>query len=308
MATLLVEAKTILNARDVPAVLAQLNEMRSALPATAPAPALVVSRYIAPSTRERLADAGVSYIDATGNARIAIEQPALYLEALGAKADPWRGPERETRSLRGKPATRVVRTLADLRAPIGIRELAARSGASVGSTYRTVDFLEREALLTREEKGKIATVDWRGLLLRWSEDYSFQTSNRVTAFLEPRGIERVLERLRQLDAAPPYAVTGALSANRVTKVAAPRLIAILTPEVERLAEELELREVADAPNVLLARPFDESLLARSSFFAGVFYAAFSQTAVDLMTSPGRGPAEAEELLSWMAANEGAWRG
>ena len=33
----------------------------------------------------------------------------------------------------------------------------------------------------------------------------------------------------------------------------------------------------------------------------------SQVVVDLMTGPGRNPNEAEELLSWMQANEEAWR-
>jgi hypothetical protein len=306
--TLLVEAKTFLNARDVPAVVAQLQKMQEVLPETAFGPPIVISRYMAPRTREMLAEAGVSYVDATGNTRIFVERPALYLEAPGASSDPWRGPERETRSLRGKPAARVVRALADFRTPLGVRELAERSGASVGSTYRTVDFLEKEALLTRGPRGNVASVNWRELLFRWSEDYDFQSSNRITAMLEPRGIARVLDKLRQLDADVPYAVTGALSANRVSKVAAPRLAAILTPDVKLLAEELGLREAVDAPNVLLARPFDDVLLARGSAVDGVVYTAFSQTAVDLMTSPGRGPTEAEDLLRWMTANEGSWRG
>jgi hypothetical protein len=306
--TLLVEAKTTLNARDVPALLAQLDALRLTSAWEGLGPLLVTSRYIAPRTREMLASAGVSYADATGNVRIAIDQPALYLEGLGAKSDPWRGPERETRSLRGKPAARVVRALADFPPPFGIRELAERSGASVGSTYRTVDFLEKEALLTRGERGKVLTVDWRELLLRWSEDYDFQDSNRILPVLEPRGIGRVIEKLRQLQSDTPYAVTGSLSAHRVTQVAEPRLVAILTPQVDRLAEELELHEAAGSPNVLLARPFDDLLLARSSVFKGVTYSAFSQTAVDLMTGPGRDPVEAEELLGWMSANEEAWRG
>lgn len=40
---------------------------------------------------------------------------------------------------------------------------------------------------------------------------------------------------------------------------------------------------------------------------GVWYAAPSQIAADLLTSPGRGPAEGEELIEWMFAHEGAWR-
>ena len=41
--------------------------------------------------------------------------------------------------------------------------------------------------------------------------------------------------------------------------------------------------------------------------AGITYAALPQVAVDLMTSPGRGPAEAAALIEWMEENEDAWR-
>lgn len=40
---------------------------------------------------------------------------------------------------------------------------------------------------------------------------------------------------------------------------------------------------------------------------GVWYAAPSQVAADLLTSPGRGPAEGEELIGWMMSNEDKWR-
>lgn len=306
--TLLIEAKSTINARDVAAVTAQLKEMQSQFPADDLGPPIVVSRYMAPRTRELLSEVDISYVDATGNVRIVIDRPAVYIEDQGAKSDPWRGPERETRTLRGKPAAKVVRGLLDYRPPVGIRALAARSGASIGSTYRTVAFLEKEALLGRGEKGAVEWVDWQALLMRWSEDYSFQSSNRILPALEPRGMERILANLKGIQGEVRYALTGALSANRVSQVAPPRLAAILTPEPEQLFEELELSEAAGAPNVLLARPFDDVLLARSETLDGIAYATFSQTAVDLLTSPGRGPTEADALLGWMTANEGAWRG
>jgi hypothetical protein len=306
---LLVEAKTTLSARDVPAVLSQLAGMREAVGLQEElGPPLVVSRYISPRTREMLAEVGASYLDATGNIRIFVDRPAVYLEGIGATSDPWRGPERETRTLRGKPAAKVVRALVDLRPPIRIRELAKRSGASLGSTYRAVDLLDREALLTRDESGGIADVSWQDLLLRWSEDYSFQGSNQIKPALEPRGLDRLAENLRSRALDTPYAVTGSLSARRFSEVATPRLATIFTTAPEQLGEELSLRDAAGAPNVLLARPFDEVVFARTTTQDGVSYAALSQTAVDLLTSPGRGPTEGEALITWMAANEESWRG
>jgi len=303
LARIPVAAKTTLNARDVPNVLDQLQAVAVEAPEAA-AP-LVISRYIAPRPRMMLAEAGTSYLDATGNLRIAIERPAVFLEASGASADPWRAPERETRTLRGKPAARVVRALVDFEPPMGIRELSKRSGASLGSTYRAVDFLDKEALIRRGEDGAVIDVNWPDLLGRWSEDYSFQASNQVRPGLEPRGPDRVLDKLRASEA--PYAVTGALSARRVSEVAPPRLAMVFTPNPEGLAEFLGLRD-AGVANVLLARPFDDVVFDRVSEEDEVRYAALSQTAVDLLSGPGRDPAEGEALIAWMAENEGNWRG
>jgi hypothetical protein len=305
-AQILVEAKTTLNARDVPAALSQLEAAAATQTETAFGPPLLASRYIAPRSREMLAEAGASYMDATGNLRIVVDRPALYLRADGASADPWRGPERETRTLRGHPAARVTRALVDYKPPLGIRELSKLSGASLGSTHRTVDFLDKEALIQRGQRGAIVAVNWVDLLLRWSEDYSFQGSNQVHAALEPRGLERVLEKLR--DATVEYAVTGALNARRVNQVASPQIAAIFTAKPGQLSKELELHDGSSASNVLLARPFDEVAFARAREVDGVRYAALSQSAVDLLTGPGRDPAEGEALIAWMQANEADWRG
>lgn len=58
---------------------------------------------------------------------------------------------------------------------------------------------------------------------------------------------------------------------------------------------------------MLAEPFDPVVYERTWEQDGVTFAALSQIAADLLTSPGRGPAEADELLDWMAKNEAAWR-
>jgi hypothetical protein len=305
-AQLLVEAKTTLNARDVPHILGRLDAARSEATAERFARPMVIGRYIAPRPRAMLTEAGASYMDATGNLRLEVDRPAVFLEASGVDSDPWRGPDRETSSLRGRPAARVVRALVDFRPPIGIRELSNRSGASLGSTSRTVDFLDREALVERGGRGTITAVDWRNLLARWSEEYSFQDSNQVRPALEPRGLERLLERLAEYEGR--YAITGALSARRVSEVAAPRMATIFTPEPEQLADVLGLRSGEGAANVLLARPFDDVVFDRGRIADHVSYAAYSQTAVDLLGGPGRDPAEGEALIEWMAANEGDWRG
>lgn len=60
-------------------------------------------------------------------------------------------------------------------------------------------------------------------------------------------------------------------------------------------------------NVLLAEPFSPALMQRTETRDGLRCAALSQVAADLLTSPGRGPAEGEALIAWMRENEDAWR-
>ena len=57
--------------------------------------------------------------------------------------------------------------------------------------------------------------------------------------------------------------------------------------------------------MILAEPFDPLVYERGRELDGITYVAPSQNAADLLTSPGRGPSEAEELIEWMTRNEGA---
>jgi hypothetical protein len=78
-------------------------------------------------------------------------------------------------------------------------------------------------------------------------------------------------------------------------------------DIEAAAERLDLRPTEVGANVILAEPFDPLVYERGRELDGITYVAPSQNAADLLTSPGRGPSEAEELIEWMTRNEGAWR-
>jgi len=56
-------------------------------------------------------------------------------------------------------------------------------------------------------------------------------------------------------------------------------------------------------NVRLLLPFDDVVFERTTDRDALTLAAPSQIAVDLMTSPGRGPSEAEALVLWMKESE-----
>jgi hypothetical protein len=305
-----VEAKTSLNPRDAVYAVEQARSWQEWLSAadTGPSPRiLVVAPFISPRTRELLVERGASYADAAGNLRLWSDRPAMLIDARGSASSPWRDSRvRETSTLRGKPAARVVRALCDWRPPVKATDLAVRADTSAGATYRVLDLLDREALIARRGKGEVVEVDWPGLLQRWSEDYGFAERNRVETFIAARGLPNLLEELGAFSDLR-YVVTGSLAAAAVAEYAEARLGAVYVDDISEVAEKLGLKPATGGANFVLAEPFDEVVYQRATARKGIRYAALTQAVVDLLTGPGRNPAEGEELLRWMRENEDAWR-
>jgi hypothetical protein len=302
----LVQAKRLLNTRDVPYALDALQ--RSALrwgPGVDVA-FMLAARYLAPATRERIAELGGGYADATGNLLLAVDRPALFLRDRGANRDPWRGPGRPRGTLQGPPAARVVRALIDFAPPYTVPDLVERSKASTGATYRVVEFLEEEGLVERQRYGPITDVRWRRLLERWSEDYGFGESNTVETFLEPRGLQMLGDRLIGREDLG-YVVTGSMAAERIAPYAPTRLATIYVDDIAEAVGALALRSTESGANVALASGPYDVVFERLQTVDGLKIAAPSQIAVDLLTGPGRNPSEAIALLDWMERDERTWR-
>lgn len=265
---------------------------------------IVIASYLSPRARELLIDSDVSYADATGNVRLKLDRPALFILTSGADSDPGYE-QRAVRSLKGPAAAAVVRALCDFRPPYGVRELAERASLSPASTSRILSLLDTEALITRSERGPVESVDWQRLIRRWVDDYGLTKSNRNQLVLEPRGLGGLTKKLSTARVA--YALTGSLAAVELAPVAPTRLGAVYVADIDKAKRELGLRDVETGANVVLAEPFSPVAMARTWQRDGLTYAAPAQVAADLLTSPGRGPAEGEALIEWMADNEGAWR-
>ena len=266
---------------------------------------ILVSTYLSPLTRERLAEAGISYADSTGNIRFTVDRPAVYIETQGADKNPFRE-ERPLRSLKGRRAARVARGLLDYRTPFGTRELAGETASSAAMISRVSSLLEPDEIITKESpRGRIVSVDWEALARRWALDYDFASSNILTTWLDPRGTRALFARLR--DSEIRYTVTGSFAAYRLAPIAEPRLAALYVDDPETSAQSLGLRPAETGGNILLVRPFDPVVFERAEYDNGITYARVTQVLLDLIKGPGRGPAEAEALLEWMRDNEDIWK-
>lgn len=300
-AVLLVEAKPRLPAQ----LAADLARRLTALATKAPAAgALVIARFLSPMARDRLRQAGVSYLDLAGNLRIVLDRPALLIETQGADEDPS-PPRRGSRSLKGPKAARIVRALCDWRPPVGVRELARRAGTDPGYTTRVLSLLQEDDIVRRASGGEVTDVRWQDLLRRWARDYQVTKSNRALTCLAPRGLDTFTSRLRSYQ--ERWAVTGSLAVPQAASIAPGRVASCYVENAERAVRALEVRPAETGANVLLLEPFDRVVWDRTRDEAGLTCVAVSQCYVDLLTGTGREPSEAESLLSWMAANEDAWR-
>jgi hypothetical protein len=276
----------------------------NALLAATSGPALVVARYLGERARQLIAERGASYADATGNLRVVTSEPAIFLEGLGAERDPDRA-ARPLHSLRGAAAGRVVRALAELDLPLGVRALSMASATPLGTVSRVVTFLETEAVLTRDAQKQIRTVDRRALLRRWSRDYALTESNELHTCLEPRGLPALWAKLARLSR---YAATGSTAGPGI---AATRIAMLYVDDPEDAARTLGLVPAEAGANVWLLRPFDDVVYERTrqrtvgeaAAAVDVVTVAPAQAVVDLASAPGRGPQEAEAMLAQMKASD-----
>lgn len=305
-AKVLVEAKGVIEPRDVPSILRQLEAYRGASDAAL----LVTAPYVSPRVRELLEEGGAGWFDATGNLRLRIERPSVLLDRTGAGRTPFSDAEdRRLKSLKGRGAARVVRALLDVETPIGVRALAELAEVGAATSSRVLELLVREDVVERDDDGRVVDVRKLSLARRWSADYGLASSNQAVPTLAARGIDKVLSGLRR------YQGTYAITAEAATRPYLPRgtaavaplaLLTLYVPDASTAAETLQLRSVDRGANVVLVEPFDAVVYRGAKVKDKLTYAVPSQVVVDLLTAPGRARQEGASLIDALGAKDEAW--
>jgi hypothetical protein len=302
--TFAVEAKRSFSPRDVERLLPGLTRLLRTLANNVPV--LVVAPWMSPRSQELLETEGINFIDLTGNVLIRLENPAVYIKTTGATRNPDPEPRGRAR-VRGPKAARLVRLLADVRPPYGVREVASAAQLAPGYVSRLLDALDREALIERSRKGEVESVDVPALLRRWAESYDVLKTNEARRFIAPGGAAKAIQALGEIPPAAPLAITGSFAAVRFAPVAAPALLLAYCEDMSPVVDALDLLPADEGANVVLLRPFDRVVWDQTATEDGLTYVAPSQAVADCLTGTGRMPAEGEALLNWMTENEARWR-
>lgn len=281
--------ETKLSGGSVNAVMAQLRERRGGT-----LPLVYVSGYLGPSLRDELDAENISYADGTGWLRLVSESPLVLLTGRGADRAPRPAAPAAITRLNGIAAGRIIRTLAVSDVPIGVRDLASAALVSPGSVSKLLPTLAAEGIIDRSTRSAITAVRRRALIARWTQDYAFtETNPLVASYLAPRGIASMLARVG--DSASPVTLTGSSAARRLlpdsaTSVVPLRLASMYSPDPAALSRELALVPTdPTSANVMIAVPQDARIL-------GSKIAPVPLVLADLLTLPGRGDAEALQLM------------
>jgi hypothetical protein len=287
------------------------NRLR-AIAERSPHPLLFVTEYVNPPLRRECEKQAISYLDTTGWVYVVSDQPPILIRLAGAEKPPRPRANTLTTRLNGPAAGRTIRRLLELDPPVGIRELAKFSSSSPASVSKLIPALVEAGAVERTEDGAIVRIRRRTLLNRWTADYSFLNANGlVLDYLAPRGLPRVLERIRDRD---DLCATGSAAArtylpSSITSVVPLTLLTLYSNDPRGVADSLGLiRTDRDTSNVIIAVPRDPELLNKPRLSESGFpVAPLGQVLADLLTLPGRMAQEAEQVMESLAEKDPTWR-
>lgn len=263
--------------------------------------------YMGDTGKRLCAEAGVSWLDLSGNA--SISAPGLRVIIEGKT-------NRFTR--RGRPSTAFApkssriarRLLIEPRRAFKQQELARLTGLDDGFTSRIVHRLETDGLVQREKKGAVRVDDAGRLLDSWSEVYDFKKHLIVPGHVTTPSGEDLLPRLHKglSKGKVRYAATGLAAAWLHTRFVGFRLVTLFVEEQPResLLKEIGFRQEPRGANVWLVVPNDDGVFDGSSEKDGIECVHPVQVYVDLPAHPERAQEAAAELRAQLFRGGRQW--
>ena len=264
---------------------------------------LVVVPYMGEVGRKRCEQAGVGWLDLSGNARIVA--PGVHILVDG-RANRFKSRGRPSSAFAPK-ASRIARWLMIHHDRfLTQREIALATDIDEGYTSRVVSRLEDENLVIRDDAGAIRPRDPSLLLDAWREEYDFEKHRILRGHVAARSGDTLLrslaETLREYEV--DYAASGLGAAWLITRFAGFRLVTAYLREQPPVAllEGLSFREEARGANVWFVIPNDEGVFHGASEQDGVRCVHPVQVYLDLGAHPERAAEAAAELreryVSW----------
>lgn len=299
--TFLIQCKSSAGAVEVGAALRQLRENGVTNSKLVP---LLVVPFMGEVGKQLCRQAGVSWLDLSGNAHITTRRLRILVDGKpnqfaqrGRPSDPF-----------APKASRITRVLL-LHPEVTVSqvELARKADVDKGFVSRIIKRLEQGGFVAREPDGRIRVDDPGQLLAAWRASYDFFRHHVIRAVVASRSGPDTLPRVSAAlhDAGIRHAVTGLAAAWAYTSFAAYRTATLyVARQPDAAAMKLAgAREVSSGANLWLVVPNDDGVFAEERIVNGTSCVSPLQTYLDLKDQPERAEEAAEALrrihLPWV---------
>jgi len=258
---------------------------------------VVAVPYMGEVGRKLCDEAGVSWLDLSGNAHLS-GPPGLRVLVEG-KPNLFKRPGRP-RSVFAPKSARIARLLLiEPKRAFTQRELAKAVGLDEGFTSRIVRQLEAQRLVAREPTGAVKTADFDAMLDAWRESYDFSKHHIVRGHIAARSSDDVLRQVAgQLKRDKiEHAATGLAGAWLLNQFSGFRLVVFYVarlPSAEA-QQAMGFREESRGENVWLVVPNDEGVFHGAVEREGIRCVHPVQAYLDLKNHPERSAEAAEQL-------------
>jgi len=275
--------------------LLQLNTYIAEKKGTVP---LIVAPYLSPERQRQCREAGVFYLDFSGNVFIAYK--GLYIERTGF---PNRFPEkRKGRGPFSDKASLILRAiLANNGDRVwGVRELAKKIGVDPGFVSRMVHELEKRHYIARINS-KIKLRNPEGIFADWVYEYNYKKNDEARYFCLAEGPKEIMDKIRNIpiETNIEYALGIHAGAGLIAPYATFNEVHIYVPNkvsMEFFIKQLDLNEADDGANVIFLFPYyKHSAFYGTQTISGSKVVSDIQLYIDLYHYPLRGREQAEHL-------------
>ncbi len=289
-----VEYKSRANAADVLAAIRVVREQASALGKKVIP--LVAVPYMGEVGRQLCAEAGVNWLDLSGNAHL--EAPGLHVHVEG-RPNQFTRPGRPSTVFAPKSARIARWLLIHPGQSFSQQQLADLTGLDKGLTSRVVRELQAQRLVAREANGTAKVADFNAMLDAWREAYDFSKHHIVRGHIAARTSDEVLRQVAgQLKRNKvEHAATGLAGAWLLNQFSGFRLVVFYVarlPSAEA-QQAMGFREESRGENVWLVVPNDEGVFHGAAERESIRCVHPVQAYLDLKNHPERSAEAAEQL-------------
>ena len=254
-----------------------------------------IAPYISPASAAICVEAGMGYVDLSGNCRLAFNTVFILRENQPNRFVI----KKELASLFAPRSERILRALLSYpKQTWTTTALSSAASVSPGMVSHIKKLLADREWIQALGGGFRLSAPF-DLLANWAENYTFR-KNKVFDYysLKPPFELEIDLGETCAEAGITYALTGfSASARLAPAVRYQRAMAYVQGDIPSLAAQLGLKSVSSGPNITLLSPYDEGVFMGSKPVDDIQVANSIQVYLDLKNYRGRGEEAAETLLN-----------